>query len=81
MQLSEHLDREEADIRGVKVKGGEVEATGEHHDAAIRIQNVHRTKHAKKHVAALREVPACPCVPLLVKDSCGNFALLTCVSD
>jgi hypothetical protein len=56
VNLSDHLNRSEADVRGVVIKGEEIPVTDEHHNAAIKLQTVQRSKNAKKHVEAIREV-------------------------
>lgn len=56
VNLSDHLDRSEADVRGVVIKGEVIEVTDDHHHAAIKLQTVQRSKNAKKQVEALREV-------------------------
>lgn len=55
VQLSDHLNRGEADVRGVSLPD-ETTAKDEHHDAARKVQQVHRGKQAKKHVEALKEI-------------------------
>jgi len=56
VNLSDHLDRSEADVRGVVIKGEVIEVTDDHHHAAIKLQTVQRSKNAKKQVEALREI-------------------------
>jgi hypothetical protein len=55
VDICDTLDRSEADVRGI-VKVHDEPAKDEHHNAALKMQQVHRGKQAKKHVAALKEV-------------------------
>lgn len=55
VNISDTLDRSEADVRGVVHVNGEP-SKKEHDDAALMMQRVHREKQAKKHVEELREV-------------------------
>ena len=64
VNLSDHLNRSEADVRGVVIKGEEIPVTEEHHNAAIKLQTVQRSKNAKKQVEAIREVLILTLTPL-----------------
>jgi hypothetical protein len=56
VNLSDHLNRSDADVRGVVIKGEVLEVTDEHHNAAIKLQTIQRSKNAKKQVDGIREV-------------------------
>ena len=59
VDISDNLDRSEADVRGIVHINGEP-TSKEHDDAALKMQRVHRSKQAKKHVEGLREVTSTP---------------------
>jgi len=54
--LQDNLDRSAADVRGIKIKGEDIEVTDAHHSAALKVQNIHRKKEAKRRVDTMREI-------------------------
>lgn len=56
VDISNTLDRSEADVRGIKVQGHDIVVEDSHHAAALKVQTIHRKKCAVKHVDSLREI-------------------------
>lgn len=66
VRMEDHLDRKDADVRGVKEGEGQSTAAGtgpkpvghseEQHDAALKLQAIQRKREAKKKVTELKEI-------------------------